>query len=110
MINITLWCNSKEEIIAFEVDGHAGYGEEGWDIVCSAISALTIATVNGLTEYVLLPVKFDLRDGYVHCLLPELMEELQRIQAQAILRTLDLAFENIEDQYGSYVKLNRINL
>ena len=43
MIHITLWQNEKEEIIAFEVDGHAGYGEEGWDIVCSAVSALTIA-------------------------------------------------------------------
>ncbi len=110
MIHITLWQNEKEEIIAFEVDGHAGYGEEGWDIVCSAVSALTIAALNGLTEYVLLSAKIELRDGYVHCSLPKRMDEVQSVQAQAILRTLDLAFESIEDQYGRYVKLNRKNL
>ncbi|MBP3736633.1 MAG: ribosomal-processing cysteine protease Prp [Lachnospiraceae bacterium] len=34
------------------VRGHAGFAEEGEDIVCAAISALTINTVNCLEEIV----------------------------------------------------------
>ena len=36
--------------LGFECSGHAGYAEAGSDIVCSAVSALTAATANGLTE------------------------------------------------------------
>ena len=31
--------------------GHAGYAEEGQDIVCAAVSALIITTVNSLEEF-----------------------------------------------------------
>jgi hypothetical protein len=110
MINITLWQNQERQINKFLVEGHAGYGEEGWDIVCAAVSALTIATLNGLTEYVLLPVDIVLKNGYVHCTLPDQMTELQTVQAQAILKTMDFAFQNIKNEYDKYMRINRINL
>lgn len=110
MIKITLWQNQEQQINKFLVQGHAGYGEEGWDIVCAAVSALTISTLNGLTDYVSLPVDIHLEDGYVHCKLPDKMTELQIIQSQAILKTMDLAFQNIKNEYDKYMRINRIIL
>ena len=39
------------EFLGFECLGHAGYAEEGEDIVCAGISALVINTVNSLGLY-----------------------------------------------------------
>ena len=46
---ITVSITRKNNIIkGFEFTGHAGYAEEGYDIVCSAVSALSINTVNSI--------------------------------------------------------------
>lgn len=37
-----------ETVTGFECKGHSGYAEEGRDIVCAAVSALTTACVNAL--------------------------------------------------------------
>lgn len=34
----------------FEISGHAGYGEEGNDIVCAAVSSCTMLVCNCITE------------------------------------------------------------
>ncbi len=48
----------------FRSRGHAGYAEEGSDIVCAAVSALIITTENALSR--LTTQEYDLleRDGY----------------------------------------------
>ena len=53
---------SYEEFIS---KGHAGYAEAGQDIVCAAVSALIITTVNSLEEFT--DDKFDVqeKDGFV---------------------------------------------
>ena len=45
--------------------GHAGYAEAGQDIVCAAVSALIITTVNSLEKFT--DDKFDVQenDGFV---------------------------------------------
>ena len=53
---------SYEEFIS---KGHAGYAEVGQDIVCAAVSALIITTVNSLEKFT--DDKFDVQenDGFV---------------------------------------------
>lgn len=38
------------EYRGFEISGHAGYGTEGNDIVCAAISSCTMLVCNAITE------------------------------------------------------------
>lgn len=40
---------------SFRVGGHSGYAEEGSDIVCAAISAMTMLTINTITERFTVP-------------------------------------------------------
>ena len=50
MINITVK-KRNGSYLDFSSRGHAGYAEEGQDIVCAAVSALIITTVNSLDEF-----------------------------------------------------------
>lgn len=52
MINAKFKRNANNEIYEFEMTGHADSGPYGQDIVCAAVSALAISTVNGLKEVV----------------------------------------------------------
>lgn len=38
-------------LCGFEVSGHAGYGEEGNDIVCSAVSSAVMLVCNTITDF-----------------------------------------------------------
>lgn len=38
------------EFHGFEISGHAGYGTEGNDIVCAAVSSCTMLVCNAITE------------------------------------------------------------
>lgn len=51
MIYITIYHESKtNHICGFQTSGHAGYAESGMDIICSAVSALTITAINSIDE------------------------------------------------------------
>ena len=51
MIHVTIYQNSQKECIGFGTKGHAGYKDEGQDIVCAAASVLMINTVNAIELY-----------------------------------------------------------
>lgn len=50
MINVEFHYDSSGRINGFNISGHAGYNESGKDIVCSAVSALAINTVNSIEK------------------------------------------------------------
>ncbi len=64
MINITVK-KRNGSYLDFSSRGHAGYAEEGQDIVCAAVSALIITTVNSLDEFTEEKVEVGEDDGYV---------------------------------------------
>lgn len=51
MIQITIYKNKKHEYMGFDVDGHAGFDDSGHDIVCAAVSALVINTINSVERF-----------------------------------------------------------
>ncbi|MCF0122373.1 MAG: ribosomal-processing cysteine protease Prp [Lachnospiraceae bacterium] len=48
MTKITFYQNHIGQYTGFELKGHTGYMAAGSDIICAAISALTINTINSL--------------------------------------------------------------
>ncbi|MEY8441247.1 ribosomal-processing cysteine protease Prp [Lactobacillaceae bacterium 24-114] len=50
MIRVLFNLNSDHQITAFEIRGHADAGPYGQDIVCAAVSVLSISTINGLEQ------------------------------------------------------------
>ena len=47
MITVTIH-RSNDSYAGFKVVGHAGYAEEGYDIICAAVSVLVVNAVNSM--------------------------------------------------------------
>jgi len=106
-IRFIIWADDQGRIREFELSGHAGFAEEGQDIVCAGVSALSIAAINGL-EYFLSEVpKVQESDGYLNCQIIGINEqELEK--AQWILQTMKLGIEQIQTTYGQdYIFIDR---
>ena len=64
MITITVK-KRNGNYLEFVSKGHAGYAEEGQDIVCAAVSVLVINTVNSLEAFTDDQFEVQEDDGYV---------------------------------------------
>ncbi len=97
MISMTFF-SKNGQITGFECRGHADYAEEGSDIVCSAVSALTINTVNSLEQFTADEFKAEAREegGYLRCELTEGFSD----RAALLMNSLSLGIDMIEETYG----------
>ena len=105
MITVSLFKNKNHSIRGFTVEGHAGYGERGSDIVCASVTTVAMTTVNGLTDVVNISLMPEVREGYLACHLPEKLSEKQRREADVLLESMVLTLQNLVSQYGDYVCL-----
>ena len=64
MITITVKKNNCS-YVSFASKGHAGYAKAGYDIVCAAVSALVINTVNSLDAFTDDEIELVEDDGFV---------------------------------------------
>ena len=95
MTNITFYQNETGEITGFRCEGHSGYADSGEDIVCAAISALVINTINSIEELTgdQIDVDIDEDEGYIDASFFEVPGK----DAQLLLRSLALGLTNMED-------------
>ncbi len=92
------------EYRGFECHGHSGYADAGEDIVCAAISVLTINTINSIDHFLddEISVTTDEKKGDMQCyFLGGISEE-----AKLLMDSLVLGLSSIESRYGSrYIKV-----
>ena len=99
MINITFHKTRAGEYRDFICEGHAGFAAYGEDIVCAAVSALVINTVNSLDEITdeAMEVVIDEKRGMIRCLFTDqTLQETSRV----LMDSLVLGLSRIEEQYG----------
>ena len=96
MITVTIH-RSKDSYTGFKVIGHAGYAEEGYDIVCAAVSVLVVNTVNSIETFT--DDKFAARedDGIVELLLEGRVSD----KTTLLLDSMILGLRDIQTQYGN---------
>lgn len=95
------------EWAGFEATGHAGFAEQGSDIVCSAVSALAQTTLLGLTERLQLPVSYEVEEGKLYCVLGQPLTNTQYEQAALLLDTLLLGLTSMHSGYGGYLNITQ---
>lgn len=93
----------------FSTSGHAEYDEEGYDIVCAAVSALTQTALAGLLEQLEAAdaVQWKLEKGYLETELPDGLGKKDRETAQVLLKALCTGLTMIQKQYPDYVTVER---
>lgn len=106
MTEVVFLNNANHMIEGFICSGHAGYKRYGKDIVCSAISMLTINTVNSLQEIAGATVNVDADDksGFISCILASKPDD----RTQVLFESLRLGLETVANEYGSkYCKVTQ---
>ena len=104
MVTIIVCKNSKEEVIALRVNGHAGYAEQGQDIVCSAVSVLTLNTINSISHLLGIKLLPESKVGLLECKFPEQEDEKLQEKMQLLLKSMLLGVQAIKDNYSDYIK------
>lgn len=97
MITIALQQDEQRRYSGFCISGHAESADEGYDLVCAAVSVLAQTAFLGLCHYGKEP-SYEQREGYLSLHLAERNET-----TQVILETMVLGLEEIVRQYGQYV-------
>lgn len=100
MIKANFNRNDDGDIVVFEVEGHAGYAPSGRDIVCAAVSALVIGTVNGLE--VLSDASFETSLSYG---VTKVFVEEPTSSSNILLRSLIMSLEGIQEEYPEHIKI-----
>ena len=98
MTKVTFYQNSEQQCVGFDVNSHAGYAEEGEDIVCAAISALVINTVNCLEELAGEKIKVNTLEetGFIKCDFPDDLQE----KSVFLIDSMIYGLQNISKEYG----------
>ena len=80
----------------FVVSGHAGYAEAGYDIICSAVSVLTVTTVNAIESLAHVYVEAEQEDGYISCQFPKGINP----EGTLLMDAMILGLQQIRESYG----------
>lgn len=89
----------------FMIDGHADYADEGEDIVCAAVSALVINTINSIEEFTEDAFTCDCKDGQIRN-----WEFTSKVsdKSNLLMDSLMLGLTNIQASYGEkYLKIRK---
>ncbi len=98
MTDIIFTQNADHKIIGFESKGHAGFAGKGKDIVCAAISVLTINAVNSIEK--IAKAEADVvQDGKEGLIKLRLLSEPD-VKTETILRSLILGLKEVSADYG----------
>lgn len=110
MIKVKVY--KKENVIyGFDILGHAGYGEQGKDIICSAISMLAINTINSIDEFTNDDVKLEVIDeesGHISFKI-DISKKPYSSDTDVLLRSLELGVISAREQYGKkYIEIKEV--
>lgn len=97
-------------IRSVELSGHAGYAEQGEDIVCAAISS-TLDLTSCFLEDILglqLQTEVDENSGRILLTLPEQMESEDAIQAQNAMSALMVYYINLGVRYPDFIEVMEV--
>ncbi len=105
MIKATIYKTDRHEYAGFDISGHAEYSESGSDIVCAAVSAIVINTINSIDKFT---------DDKTNCVSDEesgaiefRFGQIPSHDASLLLDSMVLGLEQIEDssEYEPYIDI-----
>lgn len=103
MIKITFYKAENEAYKGFTIEGHAGYGAKGKDILCSAVTALSFNTVNSIEALTDNKVKADAEKSGK--LTFEFLSPSDD-QGQLLVKSLVIGLTDIYKEYGDeFIKI-----
>lgn len=109
MIRVNIYHNKQGDIFGFRLIGHADFAEAGSDIVCAAVSILTINTINSIELFTSEDFECDSdenKGGYLSFNLPDTKEGKANHDVQLLLKAMLNGLNDIQNEYGCYISIN----
>ncbi|MBP3888802.1 MAG: ribosomal-processing cysteine protease Prp [Cellulosilyticum sp.] len=110
MIKVTLH-QKDNHVYRIHLEGHAGYAEHGSDIVCAAVSMLTLNTLNAIEQFTDEPIKqlaYSEKKGLIDVEFPRRKSGEFEPEAELLIRTLILGLINTKEMYGEkYIQIQK---
>ena len=105
MIHVTIYQNKRKEYTGFKTYGHAGFSDEGQDIVCAAVSVLIINTVNAIETFT--KDRTSLVSDDAEGVIDYSLKERPSKEAELLLDTMVLGLTEMSDDenYAEYIDL-----
>jgi len=91
---------SGEDVVAYEISGHAMSDEPGKDLVCAGVSAVVFGITNALIGLGLDEAKVQLDDGYLRVDTADIDEDMN-----ALVYGLIVSLETIEREHDEYISV-----
>jgi uncharacterized protein YsxB (DUF464 family) len=106
MIHVWVQRNQDNEILEITLDGHADFADQGYDIVCAAVSALSIGITNAIDKFLAIHLNpaDQGEEGFMWIRVPKELSPDQMDRLQLLLETLVLSLNGIADQYPDFVR------
>ncbi|SRR6056297_1645859 len=109
MIKAIFYTTSNDKHIdQFQIEGHADYAEYGKDIVCAAVSALTITIINSMIQILDVKIDYKENDGIIICKLPLVQDIVLDAKLQLLVQTLIMGLREISKEYKDSIKIKTI--
>ena len=98
MTEITILKTSEGFFKGFECNGHAGFADYGKDVVCAAVSVLTINTINSIDQLTgdQIAVSEDGSAGIISC---HFINDISE-KTDLLMQSFELGVNSIYKQYG----------
>ena len=101
MTEVTIYRNKDNKYVGFESKGHSDFAKAGKDIVCAAISILTINCANSIDEIAHVKCDVSQKDGYLKVMLREFDNDI----VQLFIESMKLGLNEIQNDYPKNLKL-----
>jgi uncharacterized protein len=108
MIEVTIRRRSEQDsyLSSFLVEGHAQFDEPGKDLVCAAVSAITVGTVNSVETLTGVILIHEMELGLLDVTVPDLIEPEAASQVQLLLESMVVMLQTIALNYGEYIVID----
>ncbi|MDQ0223506.1 ribosomal-processing cysteine protease Prp [Streptococcus moroccensis] len=90
-----------------QISGHAGSGPYGYDIVCAAVSTLSINFINALTELCQIEPQVEINEidgGFLTVTLPRHLDDPTSEKVQLLFEAFLLGMTNLNDNSSEFVQ------
>ena len=105
MIQVTVFVDSKNQFTGFHTYGHAEFAEPGYDIICSAVSAIVLTTVNSIEA--LTDDAFKVTQNQAQGEIDFRFCSAPGEQASLLIRSMVIGLDGISKEYGKkYLRVN----
>lgn len=109
MIRIRIYRDRQNQPQRVTISGHADYREHGKDIVCAAVSGISIGIINAIEKLLGVQIVIDQRNaGLLDCQVPEKLDKDVRLKVLLLLEAMVVALSDVASEYPQYVQIKEI--